>query len=411
MEKYLLLIVLTVKISFCLAQRFSSFNDPRDGRVYKTVKIGEQVWMAENLDVSTFRNGDPIPQAKSNEEWIRAMENKQPAWCYYNNDTANGVKYGKLYNWYAVNDPRGLAPVGYNIPSDAEWTKLVDYLGGSENAGAKMKSKQGWAQDGNGINSSGFSGLPGGNRGYRGAFAYIGTNGRWWSSTEDGSYTACSRSLSFTSGDERRFSDFYKGEGMSVRCLSDNESASTNDVNIGTQVWMTKNLNVSTFRNGDPIPQAKTGYEWKEAGENKRPAWCYYNNDPANGIKYGKLYNWYAVNDPRGLAPAGYHIPSVAEWIKLVDYLGGREKAAPKMKSKQGWAEDFNGTNSSGFSGLPGGNRSSNGTIYDSGGFWWSSSESGSSTACSRVLVSYYSSLGIHFNKKEEGLSVRCLRD
>lgn len=76
----------------------------------QTVTIGTQVWRTKNLDVATFRNGDSIPQAKTNEEWEKAAENQQPAWCYYNNDPANGAKYGKLYNWYAVNDSRGLAP-------------------------------------------------------------------------------------------------------------------------------------------------------------------------------------------------------------------------------------------------------------------------------------------------------------
>ncbi|MFZ9583254.1 MAG: fibrobacter succinogenes major paralogous domain-containing protein, partial [Crocinitomicaceae bacterium] len=107
-------------------------------------------------------------------------------------------------------------------------------------------------------------------------------------------------------------------------------------VTIGTQVWMTKNLNVSTFRNGDPIPEAKTDEEWKKAGENQQPAWCYYDNNPANGAKYGKFYNWYAVNDPRGLAPEGYHVPTDAGWTQLSDYLGGEDVAGKKMKSTSG---------------------------------------------------------------------------
>jgi uncharacterized protein (TIGR02145 family) len=107
----------------------------------QTVTIGTQEWMTKNLDVSTFRNGDPIPEAKTNSEWEMASKNKQPAWCYYNNDPQYGEKYGKLYNWYAVTDPRGLAPVGYHIPSDEEWTVLINQLGGNSPAGIKMKSK------------------------------------------------------------------------------------------------------------------------------------------------------------------------------------------------------------------------------------------------------------------------------
>ena len=121
----------------------------------QTVTIGTQVWMTKNLDLATFRNGDPIPEAKTDEEWEKAGENKQPAWCYYDNDPANGAKYGKLYNWYAVIDSRGLAPVGYHIPSDADWTKLNDFLGGEgvayrENPQHSRHKKQ--------INYSGYAG-------------------------------------------------------------------------------------------------------------------------------------------------------------------------------------------------------------------------------------------------------------
>ena len=128
------------------------------------VTIGNQVWMTKNLDVDKFRNGDPIPHAKTNEEWVSYSNAGEAAWCYYDDDPANGEKYGKLYNWYAVSDPRGLAPEGWHVPSDKEWTVLTDYLGGEEKAGARMKSKNGWHDNGNGTNSSGFSGLPGGSR-------------------------------------------------------------------------------------------------------------------------------------------------------------------------------------------------------------------------------------------------------
>ncbi len=101
------------------------------------------------------------------------------------------------------------------------------------------------------------------------------------------------------------------------------QTGSYKSVKIGTQIWMTENLNVSTFRNGEPIPEAKTEEEWKKAGENKQPAWCYYNNDPKNGAKYGKLYNWCAVNDIRGIAPTGWHIPSYDEWTILINAQGG----------------------------------------------------------------------------------------
>lgn len=225
----------------------------------QTVTIGSQVWMTKNLDVSTFRNGDHIPQAKTDEEWKKAGENQQPVWCYYAYDQAKGPKYGKLYNWYAVNDPRGLAPRGYHVPTDAEWTKLENFLG--SDAGKKMKSATGWnsytdggsktcpncaswnaeyrrkvachtckdtrrvtapkvTKSGNGTNSSGFSGLPGGYCFGSGSFANVGEFGRWWSSSENFSGVAWGRYLISGSGNVN-YENVDKEYGLSVRCLRD----------------------------------------------------------------------------------------------------------------------------------------------------------------------------------------------
>jgi uncharacterized protein (TIGR02145 family) len=186
----------------------------------KSVKIGTQTWMAENLNVSTFRNGDPILQAKTDEEWKKAGENKQPAWCYYDNDPANGEKYGKLYNWYAVNDPRGLAPQGWHIPSKTELTELKS--NGATVEG--MKSKSGWndynGRSGNGTNESGFSGLPGGWRSINGYFDFVGNHGYWWSSSEGAKYNACYHILD-SSGAFVLVDVQFNPVGMSVRCLKD----------------------------------------------------------------------------------------------------------------------------------------------------------------------------------------------
>jgi uncharacterized protein (TIGR02145 family) len=186
----------------------------------KEVKIGKQIWMTKNLDVSTFRNGDQIPHAKTDEEWEKAGENKQPAWCHYGNDPTNGAKYGKLYNWYAVNDPRGLAPAGWHISSNQEWTVLTDYLRGEDVAGTKIKSSSGWEENGNGTNGSGFSGVPGGYRDYDGTFNSIGVKAAWWSSSESHTDAAWGRNLSHYSGGVD--GGFYDKEGgFSVRCLRD----------------------------------------------------------------------------------------------------------------------------------------------------------------------------------------------
>ena len=124
---------------------------------------------------------------------------------------------------------------------------------------------------------------------------------------------------------------------------------------LGTQVWSTKNLDVTTFRNGDPIFYAQTDEDWEKAGANGQPAWSFFEHDPKNEETYGKLYNWYAVNDPRGLAPEGWKIPTIEDFLKLYEHLGGVKTAMFKLKSKSGWVENKNGTNSSGFNCTPGG--------------------------------------------------------
>jgi uncharacterized protein (TIGR02145 family) len=188
-----------------------------------------------------------------------------------------------------------------------------------------------------------------------------------------------------------------------------------NVITIGNQVWMTQNLNIDTFRNGDKIPEAKTVKEWQEYAQGDKPAWCYYENDAKNGEKYGKLYNWYAVNDPRGLAPIGWHVPSDQEWTILTDHLGGVEKASSKLKSKSGWFEEgHDGNNSSGFSALPGGNRYHGlGTFNLLGhwGYWWSSSEFNINDAWYRGMDCSNSVVLRYLDYKEDGFSVRCLKD
>jgi uncharacterized protein (TIGR02145 family) len=192
------------------------------------------------------------------------------------------------------------------------------------------------------------------------------------------------------------------------------------EVQIGTQIWMTKNLNVSRYRNGDPIPQVTDQTQWENLTTG---AWCYYNNDPTNGPIYGKLYNWYAVNDPRGLAPNSWHVPCDEEWTILINFLGGEGEAGGKMKAtgilKGGtglWiSPNFEGTNSSGFSGLPGGNRYYVPLSFFSSniaGYWWSSSEyDGFLYAWSRYVDSYNSIVFRDFYSNSIGCSVRCVKN
>ena len=211
---------------------------------------------------------------------------------------------------------------------------------------------------------------------------------------------------------------FCIGAILGTGCSSSikNEEArpgTQSEVIIGEQSWMAGNLNVSHFRNGDPIPEAKTDEEWRYAGIERKPAWCYYDNDAAKGEKYGKLYNWYAVNDPRGLAPSDFHIASDKEWTILSDYLGGYDVAGKTMKSIDRWYDGVNSTNASGFTGLPGGFRDYYGLFENHGknGYWWSSSEYFITYAWYHYLNYYKGFLNRNYNFKEIGLSVRCVRD
>jgi len=539
MNKHLLFIIFMLSISVTApAQQYGTLKDARDGRVYKTVKIGEQVWMAENLNVSTFRNGDPIPQAKTNEEWETAGDNKQPAWCFFNNDAKNNIPNGKLYNFYAMVDERGLTPTNWRILNNEDWSNLELSLG--IDYASRIKSKSGWIDNSNGTNKSGFSAYPSGWRAANGSFIGFGDHGVYLSfpNSDDDVFTKkvifrnailtyqypnknfgysvrCVKNglgekdntiiinlppsadniksklyefgyllprnkvsieeakaiLKFLGAKETyiyntrpepfvvgRFNDKYaitiwvgtygklntygiRYGNLDLAYHRSNDSyfeftkmtithvagytqqygsfKDTRDgkvyktVKIGQQVWMAENLNTDRFRNGDLIPEAKTIEEWEVAGNNKQPAWCYYENAPANGAKYGKLYNWYAVSDSRGLAPVGYHIPSDGEWTILTDYLGGEEIAGSKMKSKQGWAKDGNGTNSSGFSGLPGCYRGFDGAFSYVGynGSWWSPTEGSAGSAWGRVLGYEDGDVDRLYTGKAEGFSVRCLRD
>jgi uncharacterized protein (TIGR02145 family) len=232
-------------------------------------KIGDQEWMVVNLNVSNFRNGDPIPEAKTTEQWINACKNGKPAWCYFNNDPANASKFGKLYNWYAINDARGLAPKGWHIPNKEEWQYLIDTIirvdDDKEQVSKMMKSTTGWKNyqylergyktcsqcngfgevvgnsgrwypcatcwktkveeyyitkfaSGNGTNKSGFLALPSGFRNSEAEFVGIGEFGSWWSVSSNDSVASTfnlSRNSFFWEESNKSF-------GLSVRCVKFN---------------------------------------------------------------------------------------------------------------------------------------------------------------------------------------------
>jgi uncharacterized protein (TIGR02145 family) len=396
------------------------------GASFKEVTIGEQIWMAENLDVDKFRNGDPIPQVKTMVEMLNANINKQPAWCYYDFDEKMGKKYGKLYNWYAVNDPRGIAPEGWHVPEDVEWSELISYLGGDGGiirAATKLISDQLDRENSDGTNESKFNAFPGGygNCGqsagvnsFSGDFLGEGRRANWWAVSGSNGFSYDELALYRRNENCREIELSFNAEEVvikgqpseylyyySIRCVKDYLVIDEKDKEIksatfGNQVWMTENLNVTKFRNGDDIPQAKSRHDLRNAADNKQPVWYYVNFDPRTGSKLGKLYNWWAVTDPRGLAPNGWTIPTAVDWLELQNHL---------------CVSQSNDNNVSVFN-------------YELGGDWWSttlrkkfsSDESESEELSNEVL--YYKSRDLNNNKitsnnvfffNDASLFVRCV--
>jgi len=190
-----------------------------DGNKYNTVKIGTQVWMVENLKTTKYNDGTPIPNVTDSAEWINLTTG---AYCNYDNIESNDEIYGRLYNWYAVNTGK-LAPKGWHVPSDYEWSILINYLGGYESSGGKLKETgfTHWKSPNYGAtNETGFTALPGGSRYRYGTFGKVGDIGYWWSATESDDSLACCRILLYYTNAE--ISGFgTKDNGCSVRLVKD----------------------------------------------------------------------------------------------------------------------------------------------------------------------------------------------
>jgi uncharacterized protein (TIGR02145 family) len=228
-RNYFFIYIFLVSISSCKKDNNNNSNPATvtdiDGNVYNTITIGTQVWMKENLKTTRYRNGDPILTGLSDNEWTTTSSGHYAIFHYtvIEDTLANNAVYGKLYNWFAVSDPRNIAPVGWHVPSKSEWNVLVNYLGGTDVAGDKMKEagQVHWVANTTATNSSGFTGLPGGGRSsYDGTFVLINQTGYWWSSTPDNTFNtwvidmgASFTNLFIDSGD--------KHLGASVRCIKD----------------------------------------------------------------------------------------------------------------------------------------------------------------------------------------------
>ena len=408
---------------------YGEMTDPRDGQTYKTVVIGSQTWMAENLNY-TPSNGN--------------------SWCY-NNLASNCATYGRLYDWNTVmagsassatspSGVQGTCPSGWHVPSDAEWTVLTDYVGPSE---MKLKANHSlWTNAGS--DDYGFSALPGGR--YNGlVFSYGGNDGYWWSAT--GYHIpllAYTRNMNGYNGTSVISNIDIKSYGFSLRCLKDSSSSSvvssssstlssssvvssssvTKDwfnaaisygsmtdsrdnqvyktVVIGTQTWMAENLNYDTL-NG-------TG------------SWCY-KNIASICETDGRLYNWYIAmagsissktnpSGVQGICPTGWHVPSNAEWTVLTDYVGGASTAGTKLKANSSLWSTNTGTDDYGFSALPGGGYFGLNFInVGYGGRWWSATDYGVTIACYQSMYDINVRVSSGYDDNTFGFSLRCVKD
>lgn len=371
------------------------YNDSRDGHSYKWIKIGNQIWMQENLNYIT----------------------ESGSRCY-DDRVSNCIVYGRLYD---LNSAKIACPNGWNLPASSDWNELTSFLGGDSVAGGKMKEigYQHWGKPNKGAsNSSGFSGLPAGIH-YDNDKA-IGMMTSFWSSTEDSMNTPWIGGLSVNSN---RFEGgfFDKKFALSVRCIWDEEQPLidqkpeveaqslliNNDIEIftdlrdgkiytskriGDQVWMTENLNYNSLSG----------------------SWCKFSNSDFSSDcqTYGRLYEWrIAIN----ACPMGWHLPSEEDWSRLISYLGGTGVAGGKLKEEglNHWSlQNYGANNSSGFTALPGG------ALID-GEFdqdrlfclFWTSTEMDTVNAKDIELRFDTNEIFSYEYNKSNGLSVRCIKD
>jgi len=433
---------------------YGELIDDRDGQTYKTVTIGIQTWMAQNLNYEAANS-----------------------YCYKDN-ASNCTKYGRLYTWAASMDSvgtwstngkgcgydktcsptypvRGVCPEGWHLPMQTEWLALFTAVGGVSTVGKMLKSTNGWddymGKSGNGTDAYAFSALPAGySRYYGGDYSREGYEAMFWSSTESDSNYAYSVHLSNSDGDHAMAGN-SKIFGFSVRCLKDKdpltvvkgEMTDTRDgqtyktVTIGPQTWMAQNLNF-----------AYTGVPYDHTIGVKRytsdsTSWCYDNN-ASNCTKYGRLYTWAASMDSvgtwstngkgcgflatcsptypvRGVCPEGWHLPTQAEWNALIAAVAeGKSTAGKILKSTSGWNDNDrksgNGTDAYAFSVLPAGRRYEDGAFYDEGrgASFWSSTQCTGFTAWILYLDFRYDDVGYSFKGAgymDGGFSVRCVKD
>ncbi|MDR2555664.1 MAG: hypothetical protein LBC64_09585 [Fibromonadaceae bacterium] len=353
----------------------NTFTDTRDKKKYNTIKIGNQVWLAQNLDYAD-----------------------KDSKCYDNKED-NCKIYGRLYTWEAAAEA---CPAGWHLPDDAEWNKLITLAGGKGGAGTKLKATSGWSnykeRSGNGTEDYGFSAMPGGYGTPDVNFKEVGQNGSWWSATE-GEISGSAYHYNFATDSYVGRSRENKSYLYSIRCVQGKSPAEVLKANsgtfadsrdgrkyktikIGNQTWMAENLNYNV--NGSKC------------------------NTSAGCDKYGRLYDWKAAMTS---CPSDWHLPTDLEWEVLMATVGGAATAGERLKAKEGWNGGGNGDDDFGFKALPGGSSvSSYGGSGNFGNFWSATESKDNTKANYRHILNTSKNVVSKDDPKTHLFSVRCLQ-
>ena len=426
-----------------------SFVDVRDGQVYKTVKIGNQVWMAENLNFETPREDRTYRGGLNNAE-IRHYQ-RETSFCY-DKYLSNCTRFGRLYSWSEAMDGKGhfsknaegcgdgktcapifpvqgVCPVGWHLPTKAEWdTLLLSIIGGVDVAGRNLKSRKGWRCHGNGRDAYGFSALPAGQKlidGIYDKFDSVDRNTAFWSSTEQDTKSVFSAYLSYDE-DKVNLTANLKNLGLSVRCVQDrreNGSSAIADSVVSAVIphSVAELSSSSSWRDKVPIESMKDsrdGQKYKTVtigsqtwmAENLKyktaNSFCF-NDSARNCSKYGRYYAWSAA---KKACPAGWLLPTREDWKTLISFVGGPFMGGKMLKTSEGW-HIINGTDDYGFSAFPTGYMSENGLYRGGNARFWSSSQDSLSREYYLSLYNHDGRVKIQSTHAKMWIPVRCIKD